>query len=119
MKSELDKLTPESYKEWLNEGVERGEISAEMLDMFHVKFRMKGFDHETGKHEHDWEMQYVSKSAWGTKPTEGFLDYLRRGDYEYVVLYDPREKKVKIESAEAIDPDAEAKPMKGRKAKGE
>ena len=93
----LEKVTPQEYRRWLEAEVKAGRMPKGELELIHVRKEQKMFDGSDYKVNTDYEIQKFGVREWGSTPTEKQWDYYERkrtspsGGFEYTILFNPRD----------------------------
>lgn len=125
----LEQVTPQEYRQWLQEQVKSKELPKSELEVYHVRWEDRVFDPNNGNKLSRPSLQKFTIREWGSNPSLGQWDYFERkrtgskDRFTYTVLFNPREKEeakpVDEEPAQAPDGsetvETEKKAPKGRK----
>lgn len=77
----------------LEEAVAEQSAPKSDLECYHVRFEKVFYDPKNGQKLSTPSLQKYNAKEWGADPSKGIQDYLRRGGYEYTVLYNPQKEK--------------------------
>lgn len=109
----LEQVTPQEYRQWLQEQVKNKSLPKSELTLYHVRWEDRVFSETDGHKMTHPSLQKFNIKEWGSNPSLGQWDYFERkrtgskDRFTYTVLFNPREKEemkpVDEEPAQAPD----------------
>jgi hypothetical protein len=109
----LEQVTPQEYRQWLQEQVKDKNLPKSELTLYHVRWEDRVFSETDGHKMTRPSLQKFNIKEWGSNPSLGQWDYFERkrtgskDRFTYTVLFNPREKEemkpVDEEPAQAPD----------------
>jgi hypothetical protein len=109
----LEQVTPQEYRQWLQEQVKEKALPKSELTLYHVRWEDRVFSETDGHKMTHPSLQKFNIKEWGSNPSLGQWDYFERkrtgskDRFTYTVLFNPREKEemkpVDEEPAQAPD----------------
>jgi hypothetical protein len=109
----LEQVTPQEYRQWLQEQVKDKSLPKSELTLYHVRWEDRVFSETDGHKMTHPSLQKFNIKEWGSNPSLGQWDYFERkrtgskDRFTYTVLFNPREKEemkpVDNEPAQAPD----------------
>lgn len=109
----LEQVTPQEYRQWLQEQVKNKSLPKSELTLYHVRWEDRVFSETDGHKMTHPSLQKFNIKEWGSNPSLGQWDYFERkrtgskDRFTYTVLFNPREKEemkpVDNEPAQAPD----------------
>lgn len=109
----LEQVTPQEYRQWLQEQVKEKALPKSELTLYHVRWEDRVFSETDGHKMTHPSLQKFNIKEWGSNPSLGQWDYFERkrtgskDRFTYTVLFNPREKEemkpVDDEPAQAPD----------------